>query len=96
MSGKRKQQNRKEANGQKALFFGTIELSKKSFLGLMLLQISFLKVFKLESVKKRRCRIIVFSKNSDCECIKASERCECKKATVSYHCFQYASTVERL
>ena len=33
MSGKRKEQNRKKTNGQKALFFGTIKLSKKIIFG---------------------------------------------------------------
>ena len=63
MSRKRKEQNSKKANGQKALILGTVELSKNIIIcgSYMLLQTTFLKVFKLESVKKRQCRVIVFS-----------------------------------
>ena len=69
MSGKRKEQNRKKAYGQKSLFFGAIELSKKIIFGSYAAAENISKFFQIG---------------------------ECKKATVLYHCFQYASTVENL
>ena len=69
MRGKRKEQNRKKANDQKSLFFGTIELSKT----------------------------IIFGSYAAADYIFKSVQIEvCKKAAVSYHCFQYASTIESL
>ena len=55
---KRAEQNK--ANGQKALFFGTMKLSKNIIFGFMLLQIAFLGVFELGGVNKRQCRMIIF------------------------------------
>ena len=69
MKGKRKEQNRKKANGQKALFFGTIELSKTIMFGSYAAADNVFESFQIA---------------------------ECKKATVSHHCFQYARTVESL
>ena len=52
MSGRRKEQNRKKANGQKAVFFGTVKLSKKIIFGSYAAADYIFKSFQIVECKK--------------------------------------------